>query len=244
MKILIHKRTLLTPTTITDDLASATFVVQVAQDSVQMIDKLNRQTDIYRAQQTAFNYFLVSALGIIFLAMCHAPTHFGQSCRNEFFTALNLIKGFSGTSHAARRLWRTVKYLKVIGPRLGVLSQQELLPAAEDNGTKRVVNPSKANTSFNNGDSVVSSEQNFTEHGWRDLDFLVSAPCDSSMLSATTYQMGGVQLSYELSSLFESIEPRDTSLPIVHDGAGGPNADSPFNFWTEEDLSRTLIDLF
>lgn len=245
MKILIHKRTLLTPTTITDDLASATFVVEVAQDSIQMIDKLNRQTDIYCAQQTAFNYFLVSALGIIFLAMCHAPAHFNQSCRNEFFMALDLIKGFSGTSHAAGRLWRTIKYLKVIGPKLGILSQQEPLPAAEDNGTKRTANPSKANSSFNNnGDTNGASSQTFMDNGSRDLDFLVSAPFDSSVSSATTYQMGGVQLSYELSNLFESIEPRDTSLPIIQDGAAGPSADYSFNFWTEEDLSRALIDLF
>jgi len=245
MKILIHKRTLLTPTTIMDDLSGARLVVEVAQDSIQMIDKLNRQTDIYRAQQTAFNYFLVSALGIIFLAICHAPAQFSQSCRVEFFMALDLIKGFSGTSHAARRLWRTIKHLKVIGPKLGIISQQELPPGAEDNGSRRNVNPSDPSSSFNNNaDASEASDHNVTDYGSRDLDFLMSAPFESSVSPTVAYQMGGVQLSYELSNLFESIEPKDTGLPVMQEDASGQTAGYAFNFGTEEDLSRTLIDLF
>ena len=245
MRILIHKRTLLTPATIMEDLPGARSVVEIAQDSIRLMDKLNRKTDIYRAQQTAFNYFLVSALGIVFLAICHAPSQFSQSCHDEFFMALDLIKGFSGTSLAARRLWRTIKHLKVIGPKLGILSQQEPPIGVEQSGSKQSGNPSGPSSTFNNpASNHGASEQNLLNYGPGDLDFLMSTPLDSGATSTAAYQMDGVQLSYELSNLFDSIEPRDASVSIMHAGSSTPGMGYSFDFGTEEDLSRTLIDIF
>jgi hypothetical protein len=151
----------------------------------------------------------------------------------------------SGTSHAAKRLWRTIKHLKVIGPKLGILSQEELPPDTEDNNRKRNANLSGLRSSLNNNvDTGGAPDHEFQDYGSGDLDSLVTAPFESSMSPATAYQMGGVQLSHELSSLFESIESRDLSLPIMQGGAGGQSASYSFNFGTEEDLSRTLIDFF
>ena len=40
--------------------------------------------------------------------------------------ALDLIKGFSTKSHVSQRLWKTIKGLKEIGPKLGLVSRQAL----------------------------------------------------------------------------------------------------------------------
>jgi hypothetical protein len=47
-------------------------------------------------------------------------------CRDEFYMALDLVRGLSGESHVSKRLWRTVRTLKEVGPRLGLVSSEQL----------------------------------------------------------------------------------------------------------------------
>lgn len=126
MRILIYRPVLHTATTILSHLDFAHIVVKVAKDTIRILTYINQTSDIYRCQQTMFNYFLISALAVLFLAVAHAPAEFSQQCRDEFYMALDLVRGLSGESHVSKRLWRTVRTLKEVGPRLGLLSADHM----------------------------------------------------------------------------------------------------------------------
>lgn len=120
-RISVYQHYLFNTATITANLQSAWLVVDIALDSVQILVHLNATTDIYSRQQNAFNYFLVSAMAVIFLAVCHAPTIFTGPCRKVFLDAVDLVRGFSRHSVVSRRLWKSIRGLL---PRLKSLGLQ------------------------------------------------------------------------------------------------------------------------
>lgn len=123
LRILIYRPVLHSAASIAQDRAHAQTVVDVAKDTVRLLTRLNQTSDIYRTQQICFNYFLVAALAVLFLAVCHAPTEFNRQVRDEFYMALDLIKGFSTKSYVCKRLWKTIKGLRRVGEKLGVLAR-------------------------------------------------------------------------------------------------------------------------
>ncbi|PVI08436.1 hypothetical protein DM02DRAFT_713749 [Periconia macrospinosa] len=120
MRILIYRPVLHSTTSIMEHMDYAHTVVKVSKDTIRILTYLNQTSDIYKTQQTMFNWFLVSALAVLFLAVAHAPAQFNSQCRDEFYMALDLVRGLSANSYVSRRLWKTVKLLKEIGPRLGL----------------------------------------------------------------------------------------------------------------------------
>jgi hypothetical protein len=125
MRILIYRPVLHTATTIMENLDFAHVVVKVAKDTIRILTYINQTSDIYRVQQTMFNYFLISALAVLFLAVAHAPAEFSQPSRDEFYMALELVRGLSSNSYVSKRLWKTIKTLKEVGPRLGLLIRHD-----------------------------------------------------------------------------------------------------------------------
>ncbi|CAK7229831.1 hypothetical protein SBRCBS47491_007380 [Sporothrix bragantina] len=107
-RTLIYRHHLLSAQSIAANERHAQLVVDIAQDSIHVLVHLNSTSDIYSRQQNAFNYFLLSALSIIFLAVCHAPETFTVSCRKSFLDAVELVRGLSRNSLASRRLWNCV----------------------------------------------------------------------------------------------------------------------------------------
>ena len=120
MRILIYRPVLHSASSIAQNPGYAETVVDLARDTIRVLTHLNQTTDIYRAQQVCFNYFLISALAVLFLASCHAPVQFSKRCKEEFYMALELVKSFSSRSYVSKRLWRTIKGLKEVGPKLGL----------------------------------------------------------------------------------------------------------------------------
>ncbi|KAF1930824.1 uncharacterized protein M421DRAFT_57227 [Didymella exigua CBS 183.55] len=125
MRILIYRPVLHTATTILSHLDFAHTVVKVAKDTIRILTFINGSTDIYRCQQTMFNYFLISALAVLFLAVAHAPAEFSADCREEWYMALHLVRGLSSESRVSKRLWRTIRTLNEVGPRLGLVSEYQ-----------------------------------------------------------------------------------------------------------------------
>lgn len=121
MRILIYRPVLYTATSIMEHLQFAHTVVKVSKDTIRTLTYINQTSDIYRTQQCMFNYFLISALAVLFLAVAHAPAEFSRECRDEFYMALDLVRGLSSSSHVSKRLWRTIRSLKEVGPRLGLV---------------------------------------------------------------------------------------------------------------------------
>lgn len=132
MLVYIYRPVLHSATSIMENRQYAQKVVNVAKDSIRVLFRLNETTDIYSTQQVCFNYFLISALAVLFLAVSHAPVEFSQMVRDEFYMALDLVKGFSALSPVSERLWKTIKWLKEIGPKLGAVSRQQALTDPND----------------------------------------------------------------------------------------------------------------
>lgn len=125
LRMLIHRPVLHTAGHIVRYPGESETVVDLAKDTIRFITKLNETSDIYQLQQVAFNWFLVSALAVLFLAVSQAPSQFSGSCKEEFYWALELVKGFSTQSYISRRLWKSIRSLRKLGPQLGLGVQRQ-----------------------------------------------------------------------------------------------------------------------
>ncbi|PLN80638.1 C6 transcription factor [Aspergillus taichungensis] len=125
LRLLIHRPVLHSAAHIVRYPTESQTVVDIAADTVRSITRLNATSDIYRLQQVTFNYFLVSALAVLFLAVAQTPAQFSARCKDEFYMALELVKGFSSRSYISRRLWTSLRGLRQLGPQLGLQIQPD-----------------------------------------------------------------------------------------------------------------------
>lgn len=125
LRMLIHRPVLHSAAHIMRYPSESQTVVDIAKETIRFITHLNETTDIYRLQQVAFNWFLVSALAVLFLAVAQTPAQFSGTCKEEFYMALELVKGFSTRSYISRRLWRSIRGLRKLGPQLGLHVQKQ-----------------------------------------------------------------------------------------------------------------------
>ncbi|TVY35865.1 putative transcriptional regulatory protein [Lachnellula occidentalis] len=201
MRILIYRPVLHTASSIQENLAYAHTVVELAKDTIRALTHLNQTTDIYRCQQVCFNYFLTSAIGVIFLASCHAPVHFSSICRDEFYMALDLVKGFSNKSFVSKRLWKTIKGLKEVGPKLGL--------SPDINGSEDP-HSSAALAMAGLAGHEISGLGNAYEGGMNGMNGDGNGP-------------NGFQMSLDMTSLFEA------ALGSVRMNGNGQNTGTPYN---------------
>ena len=184
MRIYLYRPVLHSLLNIMANRAYAQTVVDVAKDTITTLARLNETTDIYRTGQPVFNYFLIAALGVLFLAVAHAPNEFSSQVRDEFYSALDLVKGFSGHSYVAKRLWKTIKGLKDVAPKLGLVSRQNQLTNAND--------PHSA---------AALAMAGLSGHAVDEMAAYASA-AQSTALSSSP--LDGQQMSHELTNLFEA----------------------------------------
>ncbi len=235
MRILIYRPALHSATSIMENRACAQTVVDVAKDTIRVLTHLNQTSDIYRTQQVCFNYFLVSALAVLFLAVSHAPAEFNQQVRDEFYMALDLVKGFSTKSYSSKRLWNTIRGLREVGPRLGLPSRPLNMDTNDAHSTAAVAMAGLA------GHPVDELAMFANGHG---ISPLGASPKD------------GLQMSYELTNLFEaaggygSVIPANPGTESVN-GFGASHGDISAGaealsgmFGNEEEFSRIMKDLF
>ncbi|KAK6582460.1 hypothetical protein PZA11_004868 [Diplocarpon coronariae] len=242
MRILIYRPVLHSASSIQENLQHAETVVELAKDTIRALTHLNQTSDIYSVQQVCFNYFLISALAVIFLASCHAPVHFSALCRDEFYMALDLVKGFSTKSFVSKRLWKTIKGLKEVGPNLG-LSPEFL------NGTSQ---SHKATCEEDAHSSAALAMAGLAGHEISVIGF----GGDGVVGGTGNSPMNGFQMSTEITNLFEAAlgsvgmnvsgnpsgtASADGSFVPLEDGLGGIGSNV---FGGDEELYRQLRDLF
>lgn len=235
LRILIYRPVLHSAGSIAEDRAHAQTVVDVAKDTVRVLTRLNQMSDIYRTQQITFNYFLVAALAVLFLAVCHAPADFNRQVRDEFYMALDLINGFSTKSFVSKRLWKTIKGLRKIGEKLGVFARTFGTDSNDPHSTAAVAMAGLAGHPIEDI-SVYGQTNGFNELG--------NSP------------MNGLQMSHELTNLFEAVG----SFSGFMSGTSGPDGINGFVgtdgeihntgeglsgvLGGEEEFSRIIRDLF
>jgi hypothetical protein len=245
MRILVYRPVLHSASSIQDNVSYASTVVELARDTIRALTHLNQTSDIYRVQQVCFNYFLISALAVIFLASCHAPVHFSSICRDEFYMALDLVKGFSTKSFVSKRLWRTIKGLKEVGPKLGL--NPDVVPDPDPHSSAALAMAGLAGHEISSL-APYGDPGNVHAHGMGNGG--TGATLNST--GAGNSPMNGFQMSHEMTSLFEaalgSVGMNGNSggrggYPVVTQedmGAGiGSNV-----FGGDEELYRQLRDLF
>ncbi|RFU35367.1 hypothetical protein B7463_g954, partial [Scytalidium lignicola] len=258
MRIHIYRPVLHSASSIQEHPSYANTVVELAKDSIRALTHLNHTTDIYTTQKVCFNYFLISALAVLFLASCHAPVQFSALCREEFYMALDLVKGFSNKSYVSKRLWKTIKGLKAVAPKLGL--SQEGIPL---NGGINGAPPSSGIGGVDPEDphsSAALAMAGLAGHeisslggpGFGNTQQHANGVTNGSNNGKGNSPMNGFQMSHEMTSLFEA------ALGSVGlNGAAGGNgeyvgmgAEGDFSgigsnvFGGDEELYRQLRDLF
>ncbi|KAL4962909.1 transcription factor domain-containing protein [Aspergillus stella-maris] len=118
LRILVYRQNLLSSDSIESNAPGALTAVETAKSTVHMLDYFSRVSDIYFQRPEPFNYFLISALAALFLAVLHAPARFSGVCRQEFYAAVDMVRRSSTRAHTSRRLQKIIKSLKMI--RLGI----------------------------------------------------------------------------------------------------------------------------
>ena len=124
MRILIYRPVLHSATSILKHHDLAQRVIDVAKDTIRVLTHINQTSDLYRTHQMLFNAFLTSALAVLFLAVSHAPAIFAEDVKEEFYMGLDLVRGFSKNSWIGKRLWKTIRVLKEIGPKIGLAARE------------------------------------------------------------------------------------------------------------------------
>ncbi|KAH7374834.1 fungal-specific transcription factor domain-containing protein [Plectosphaerella cucumerina] len=215
IRTILKRQHVLSTAAIEADVRAARNVVDIAQDSLQVLVHLNDSSDIYARQQSAFNYFLLSSLAVIFLAVCHAPAMFADQCRDSFLAALELVKGFSRHGNASRRLWKSIRGLVPRVKSLGLRSNStgvvegaragEKQPEAQDvtQEDSGVVAEQKQTAP----DATVGADAQIWQEMWPPLDQETSPGLSSSVPDA-------FHMSVDLMSLFDSFGmPPDPGMP-------------------------------
>ncbi|KAM0723039.1 hypothetical protein Q7P37_001238 [Cladosporium fusiforme] len=125
MRIHIYRPVLHSATSIMQNRDQAQNVVDVAKDTIRVLTHVSQTSDIYHTQQALFNPFLTGALAVLFLAVSHTPALYVDNVREEFYMALDLVRTLSKGSPISERLWKTIRHLKEIAPKLGMTAEKE-----------------------------------------------------------------------------------------------------------------------
>ncbi|KAJ5593922.1 uncharacterized protein N7459_000130 [Penicillium hispanicum] len=114
LRILVYRQNLLSSEQIQEDLAGASTAVETAKSTIHMLDYFSRISNVYFQRPEPFNYFLISALAALFLAVVHAPGRFSHICRPEFYTAVDMVRRSATRARTSRRLQKIIRSLKEI----------------------------------------------------------------------------------------------------------------------------------
>jgi hypothetical protein len=114
LRILVYRQNLLSGDRILDDIPGALIAVETAKSTIHMLDYYSRVSNVYFQRPEPFNYFLISALAALFLAVLHAPARFSQLCRPEFYTAVDMVRRSATRARTSRRLQKMIRSLKRI----------------------------------------------------------------------------------------------------------------------------------
>ncbi|KAL2430460.1 hypothetical protein ABEF95_008182 [Exophiala dermatitidis] len=233
-RISIYRPILHSATSIMENRHYAQNVIDVAKDTINTLTAVNQVSDIYQTQQILYNYFLVQALAVLFLSVAHAPAIFCNQTRQEFYAAIEIVKGFSTKSHVSKRLWKTIRGLKDMGDKIGLLARG---PNAINDPEQDAHSDAAVAMAGLAGHKVDYSSYGNSTHTNGNQELGVS-PNDA------------LQITNELSSLFElaggygNTTPGPETYNFVG-AAGDVGLGEGFNvFGNEPELTRIINELF
>jgi hypothetical protein len=134
LRILVYRQNLLSSESIESNVSGASTAVETAKSTVHILDLFSRVSPLYFQRPEPFNYFLISALAALFLAVLHVPARFSQTCRPEFYAAVDMVRRSSTRARTSRRLQKIIKSLKMIWNNIGAQRSKE---PVQKNGANR-----------------------------------------------------------------------------------------------------------
>ncbi|KAG8626366.1 hypothetical protein KVT40_005311 [Elsinoe batatas] len=259
MLINIYRPVLYSAISIMKNTSQAQEVVNVAQDTIKILSKLNSTSQMYQTSQVLFNAFLTSALAVLFLAVSHAPATFADQVRDEFSLALDLVRGFSKGSYVSKRLWRTIRHLKEVGPKLGLIISTNSngqggrhhnsrssypMPTPNGNGNGNDDDPSRS-AALAMADLAAQGNRGSTANV-DPFDVFTQTPAGWQGGSLPTASPG--DMANDLTSLFEAAGALNGFATGGQNGFGQTPGAGQLGemdgFGGEDELSRIMRDLF
>ncbi|KAF6826206.1 fungal specific transcription factor domain-containing protein [Colletotrichum musicola] len=195
IRIWLYTPILHSATSIMSHMAQAQRVVDLAKDTIRYLNHLNNTTNLYRKIQVFYHQFLTSAISVLFLASVHAPVKFSPTCREEFYTALELVRDLSAKSWVSKRLWRTISSLKEVAPSIGLRNQPD-----EDAHSSAAL----AMAGLASGGRMSTSPAAVTQFGRS--SFSSSAPTipqQNAAMEAVPSPNNGTRIQTEMTRIFE-----------------------------------------
>ncbi|KAK7439459.1 fungal specific transcription factor [Colletotrichum acutatum] len=236
IRTLIHRHHVISSASIEADVEKARLVVDIAIDSISVLVHLSETSDIYERQQSAFNYFLLSSLAVIFLAVCHGTRIFAEPCRDSFLAAVELVKCFSRQGTASRRLWKSIRGLLPLAHRIGLRGDENAGGRRADPGEQQSLNiiPSSSHPM-----DTVLEEENPTSAVGLGSDF-ATMPSAQPMGMSAEFGAGAPDafaLSNDLMFLFDAFgQTEDIWANGMQECVGGDEQQPPLS--GEEEISR------
>lgn len=172
LRILVYRQNLLSSERIIEDPQGASTAVDTAKRTIHMLEHFSGISHVYFRRPEPFNYFLISALAALFLAVIHAPNTFRHVCRPEFYTAIELVRRSATRAQTSRRLQKIIRSLKQIKLHKG--NQKR-----ERTGLKRpFMSQNHGETGNTSDQSSLSSSQRHSLTGARNMtwDFTPALP--------------------------------------------------------------------
>lgn len=155
MRISLYRPVLLSATSIVHHRNLADKAVNLAKETIRLLTLIRSTTDLYESQQMLFNAFLSSALGALFLAVAHTPAAFADAVREEYYMGVELVRHFSKESYVGKRMWKAVRILSDVAPKLG-LASKDRDPLRSDPRLATTSTPSAVPSSVTGGDLDAS----------------------------------------------------------------------------------------
>ena len=239
-RIQIYRPILHSATSILANRNYAQTVTDVAKETISVLIRVNRSSDLYRTQQVVYNYFLIQALAVIFLATSHAPAEFFRQTRDEFYGALDLIKGFSRRSYISKRLWTTIRGLKELGEKIGALARgTNLVPEPEDAHSNAAV--AMVGLAGSTIDEIGIYGANNRKSA--SLNELAVSPMDGQQISnelINLFELAGGYGNFATSPGSQGYNGYMGANGEIHGGGEGVNA----FFGNEQEFSKIMDELF
>ncbi|GKZ26673.1 hypothetical protein AbraCBS73388_002924 [Aspergillus brasiliensis] len=256
LRILVYRQYLLSTESIEESVPSASIAVETAKSTVHMLDFFSRVSDIYFQRPEPFNYFLISALAALFLAVLHAPSRFSQVCRPEFYKAVDMVRRSSTRARTSRRLQKIIRSLKLIRLNLGSKSPRQAgtqLQSQQQHAHQTPKRqPSISTTSMSAAVPYTPVDTPYPPHLQHQLSGFHNVPQQPLSVSAywpaTAAAVDDQQESCEdLTSFFEMaggfyFDPRaQTEVPDAANGAGNGTDGAGIEALNAEDEALTRV---
>ncbi|KAF4916576.1 hypothetical protein CGCF415_v000601 [Colletotrichum fructicola] len=113
--------------------------LRLSAESISILSKLDKATDVYRKQQPFYVHLLVSACALMSLVIAHVaqnhstlapdlPESFSDTVSKSFRKALKLAKAYNGASRASRKLWKRLLLMREPLMQLKIVCDDEERP--------------------------------------------------------------------------------------------------------------------